>query len=57
MNTDHNDGLTLNSDQFLISDHDLDALAEAQLAWERNQRTQLWWATGNLDDSGACEVA
>jgi hypothetical protein len=45
----NNDGLEHTNDQYLISDRELDQLAEAMLAWERNVRTAQWWETGDLD--------
>ncbi|MFO0648335.1 MAG: hypothetical protein U0326_18995 [Polyangiales bacterium] len=45
----HDEGLTHTGDRYAISDRDLDKLAEAELAWERWDRTARWWATGDLD--------
>lgn len=35
----------------LVSDLALDALAEAELAWERWERARHWWASGAIDDA------
>lgn len=56
-NNAHDEGLSHTHGRYVISDRDLDQLAEATLAWERWERTSQWWATGNLDDAGACDAA
>ena len=43
-----NDGC---EEAYLVSDAELDALAEAELAWERWERTRRWWARGCIDDA------
>ncbi len=53
----HDEGLSHTGNRYLISDRELDLLAEAELAFERSARTAAWWATGNLDDAGACDAA
>jgi len=35
----------------MISDAELDALVEAELAWERWERTRRWWMQGSIDDA------
>lgn len=41
---------------YLISDAELNALAEAELAWERWERTRRWWARGCIDDARGVEA-
>ncbi len=53
----HDDGLTHAGDRYLLSDRELDKLAEAALAWERWERTARWWATGDLDAAEGCDAA
>ncbi|MFO0627948.1 MAG: hypothetical protein U0325_20395 [Polyangiales bacterium] len=35
----------------MITDAELDALVEAELAWERWERTRRWWMQGSIDDA------
>lgn len=50
MHDDHDDeGLERAGDRYLISDRELDALAEAELIWARRERFARWWACGALD--------
>jgi hypothetical protein len=35
----------------MITDADLDALVDAELAWERWERTRRWWMQGSIDDA------
>lgn len=43
------EGLMERGDAYLISDRDLDQLADAELAWERWERTRRWWLLGCID--------
>ncbi len=43
------DEMTNTSGRYLIGDAALDALAEAELMWERNVGIARWWETGDLD--------
>lgn len=36
-----------------LSDAELDALAEAELAWERWEQTRRWWTQGCIDDASS----
>jgi hypothetical protein len=53
----NDEGLTRAGERYLVSDRDLDALAEAQMAWERWERRALWWTRGDLDDPHAYDAA
>lgn len=39
--------------RWLVGDRELDRLAEAELAWERWERTRRWWLLGSIDDAAA----
>lgn len=39
------------NERALISDAELNLLVEAQLAWERWERTRHWWMHGCIDDA------
>lgn len=38
-------------ERYLVTDAELSALAEAELAWERWERTRRWWMRGCIDDA------
>lgn len=46
---DHDEGLTTAGRRYLISDRELDALAEAEMAFSRWERTRHWWLAGCID--------
>lgn len=48
MQHDDRDGLDEASPDYLISDRDLDRLAEAEEAFARWESTQRWWRCGDL---------
>lgn len=52
---DQNEGFTSAGARYLISDRDLDALAEAEMAFGRWEQTRRWWLVGCLDDRTALE--
>lgn len=49
MHDDHDEGLTTAGRKYLISDRDLDALAEAEMAFVKHQRARRWWLVGCID--------
>lgn len=54
MDDDRNDGVDSRGSRYLISDRELDALAEAAMAFERWEKTRRWWLVGCID--GARDV-
>lgn len=54
---DTDEGLTRAGDRYLISDRDLDGLAEAVERWEHWERAARWWASGQLDAPESCDAA
>jgi hypothetical protein len=54
---DNDEGLTACGDAYLISDRELDQLAEAALAFARWERTRRWWQHGCIEDDGAITAA
>jgi hypothetical protein len=57
MHDDHDEGLTAAGSRYLISDRDLDALAEAEESFARWEQTRRWWLVGCLDDRAALDKA
>ncbi len=56
---DRNDGMDDAGERYLISDREVDRLAEAELAFGRWEQTRRWWLVGCIDDrdAGESEVA
>lgn len=54
---DQDEGLISAGTRYLISDRDLDALAEAEMAFSRWEQTRRWWLVGCLDDRAALDKA
>ncbi len=54
---DQDEGLTTAGARYLISDRDLDALAEAEMGFARWEQTRRWWLVGCLDDRSALDKA
>lgn len=54
---DTDEGLLERGALYLISDREVDQLADAELAWERWERTRRWWLLGCIEDSEAIRAA
>lgn len=54
---DQDEGLSTAGTHYLISDRDLDTLAEADMAFSRWEQTRRWWLVGCLDDRAALDKA
>ncbi len=49
MDEDRDDGVELVGSKYLISDRELDTLAEATMAFEQWENTRRWWLVGCID--------
>lgn len=47
---DTDEGLMERGALYLISDREVDQLADAELAWARWERTRRWWLHGCIED-------
>lgn len=54
---DTDEGLMDRGALYLISDREVDQLADAELAWERWERTRRWWLLGCIEDSEGINAA
>ncbi len=54
---DTDEGLMERGGLYLISDREVDQLADAELGWERWERTRRWWLLGCIEDSEGINAA
>ena len=54
---DLDDGLTATNGRYFISDRDLDALAEASMAYELWEQRRRWWLVGCIDDRRSLDTS